>query len=185
MIGALAGQLGTVTNAASVSADNPDPNPNNNTTSVPLQVFDVCLQDDSIPAVVFLGNSVTGDYRFCCNGTVFTGTATAYKKGSTVTFEHNAADRRVLAKVDGAVSRGTATLQSLPGSIRCTVTDRNTRPILRSLGGVAHLRRFDAELETLRRGSGPTRRKTWLMRYLFFKEHKGSGVELLLPFTLY
>ena len=127
MIGALAGQLGTVTNAVSVSSDTPDPNPNNNTTSVPLQVFDTCLQDDSNPGVVFLGNSVTGDYRFCCNGTVFSGRATVYKKGSVVTFEHNPADRRVLAKKDGTVCRGTASLQSPPGSLRCTITDRDTR----------------------------------------------------------
>ena len=126
-IGALAGQLGTVTNAVSVLSDTPDSNPNNNTTSVPLQVFDTCLQDDSNPGVVFLGNSVTGDYRFCCNGTVFSGRATVYKKSSVVTFEHNPADRRVLAKKDGALSRGTAALQSPPGSIRCTITDRDTR----------------------------------------------------------
>ena len=123
----LAVQLGTVTNAVSVSSDTPDSNPNNNTTSVPLQVFDVCLQDDSNPAVVFLGNSVTGDYRFCCNGTVFSGRATAYKKGSSVTFEHNPADRRVLARYEGSVFKGTAAVQSPPGSIRCTITDRDTR----------------------------------------------------------
>jgi len=123
----LGGQLGTLTNAVSVSADNPDPNPNNNTASVLTQAFDICLQDDSNSGVVFFGNSVTGDYQFCCNGTIFKGRAAVIKKGSVVTFEQNAADRRVSAKVDGSVSRGTAALQSPPGSMRCTITDRNTR----------------------------------------------------------
>jgi uncharacterized repeat protein (TIGR01451 family) len=127
LITAQGGALGTLTNAVSVSSNNPDPNPNNNTTSVPLQVFDVCLQDDSNSGVVFLGNSVTGDYRFCCNGSVFTGKAAVTRRGSVITFEHNATDRRVLARVDGAVFRGTVALQSSPGTIRCTITDRDTR----------------------------------------------------------
>ncbi len=120
-------QVGTVTNAVSVSSDKPDPNPNNNTASVLTQAFDICLQDDSNSGLVFFGNSVTGDYQFCCNGTIFKGRAAVIKKGSVITFEQNAADRRVSARVDGAVSKGTAALQSPPGSIRCTVTDRNTR----------------------------------------------------------
>jgi hypothetical protein len=37
------------------------------------------------------------------------------------------ADRRVLIRFDGAVGAGTAALQSPPGTIRCTITDRNTR----------------------------------------------------------
>jgi uncharacterized repeat protein (TIGR01451 family) len=127
IITAQGGALGTLTNAVSVSSDNPDPDPNDNTTSVPLQVFDVCLQDDSNSATVFLGNSTTGDYRFCCGGAVFTGRARVVRKGSTVTFEHNTSDRRVLAKADRSVFRGTASLQSPPGSLRCTITDRDIR----------------------------------------------------------
>jgi 6-phosphogluconolactonase len=123
----LGGQLGVLINAVSVSSDSPDPNPNNNTTSVITQIFDVCLQDDSNPGIIFLGNSVTGDYEFCCNGTIFTDRATVVRKGSVVTFEQSAGDRRLLAKVDRAVFRGTAALQSPPGSIRCTITDRDTR----------------------------------------------------------
>jgi 6-phosphogluconolactonase len=123
----LGGQLSTLLNAVSVSSDNPDPNPNNNTASVLTQVFDICLQDDSNPGVVFFGNSVTGDYQFCCNGTVFTDRATVIRKGSIVTFEQNGAGRRLVARYDGAVFRGTAALQLPPGTIRCTITDRNTR----------------------------------------------------------
>jgi uncharacterized repeat protein (TIGR01451 family) len=123
----LGGQLGIITNAVSVSSDNPDPDPNNNTTSVPLQVFDICLQDDTNSSTVFVGNSATGDYRFCCEGVVFTGTARVTRKGSVVTFEHNTADRRVAAKMDRSVFRGSASVQSPPGSLRCTITDRNVR----------------------------------------------------------
>jgi hypothetical protein len=100
---------------------------NTATCSFTITEFDLCLQDDSNPGVVFLGNSVTGDYRFCCNGTIFTGQATVIRKGSVVTFEHNAADRRLVARVDGAIFRGTASIQSPPGTIRCTITDRDTR----------------------------------------------------------
>jgi hypothetical protein len=94
---------------------------------VPLQVFDVCLQDDTNSSTVFLGNSTTGDYRFCCGEAVFTGKARIVRKGSVVTFEHNTSDRRVVAKVDRSVNRGTASLQSPPGSLRCTITDRDIR----------------------------------------------------------
>jgi hypothetical protein len=120
------GQLGTLINAVSVLSDNPDPNPNN-TMSVLTQVFDICLQDDSNQAVVFLGNFVAGDYQFCCNGTIFTDRAAVIKKSSVVTFEQNAADRRLVARIDRAVFRGTASIQSPPGSIRCAITDRDTK----------------------------------------------------------
>ena len=108
VIGALAGQLGTVTNAVSVSADNPVPNPNTTTTSVPLQVFDVCLQDYSNPDVVFLRNSVTGDYRFCCNGTVFSSRATV----SEGQHHYLRAQRRGPARI------GRGEMRSAPGLIK-------------------------------------------------------------------
>ena len=89
--------------------------------------FDVCLQDDSNPGLVFLGNTLTGEYRFCCNGMTYGGVATVTQRGSTVTFQHNTADRRVLVKYDGSVFKGSASVQSPPGTIRCTITDRDTR----------------------------------------------------------
>jgi hypothetical protein len=88
--------------------------------------FDVCLQDDSNPSIVFLGNSQTGAYRFCCGGTTYTGSALVTIRGSIVTFQHYAADRRVLATYDGGVFKGTASLQAPAGTIRCTIGDRNT-----------------------------------------------------------
>jgi 6-phosphogluconolactonase len=89
-------------------------------------IFDVCLQDDSNPGIVFLGNSQTGAYKFCCGGTVFTGVALVIRRGNIVTFQDNSSDRRVLATDDESVHVGKASLQSPPGSIKCTITDRNT-----------------------------------------------------------
>ena len=88
--------------------------------------FDVCLQDDSNPSTVFLGNSQTGAYKFCCGGTVFTGVALVTRRGNIVTFQDNPTDRRVLVTDDESAHVGKASLQSPPGSIKCTITDRNT-----------------------------------------------------------
>lgn len=89
-------------------------------------VHDVCLQDDSNPNIVFLGNSQTGAYKFCCGGTVFTGVAQVTIRGKIITFQDNSPDRKVLATDDESVHVGKASLQSPPGSIKCTITDRNT-----------------------------------------------------------
>lgn len=89
--------------------------------------IDVCLQDDSNASIVFLGNSTTGAYTFCCGGTIFTGTAQVSRRGSIVAFAHNASDRRVQAIKDGSVFKGNAAVQSPPGTIRCTIGDRDTR----------------------------------------------------------
>jgi hypothetical protein len=90
-------------------------------------VFSGCLQDDSNPANVVLFNAATGEYRFCCGGTIFTGVGTLLAKGCVVTIQHNPGDRRVLIKFDGSVSTGTASLQSPPAVLKCTIADRNTK----------------------------------------------------------
>ena len=46
---------------------------NTSSCSFTVTVFDLCLQDDSNPSTVVLVSTATGDYRFCCGGTVFTG----------------------------------------------------------------------------------------------------------------
>jgi hypothetical protein len=74
---------------------------------------------------VLMWNTLTGEYRFCCSGSVFTGKGTVVKQGSVYTLTHNPADRRVSATLDGSQNRGTASLQSPPGTPRCTITDRN------------------------------------------------------------
>ena len=95
--------------------------------SFTIATFDICLQDDANPSTVFLGNSSTGDYRFCCGGTTFTGRAKVVRQGNVFTFEHFAADRRILATDVEVAFRGVASLQSPPGSTICTIIDRDTR----------------------------------------------------------
>jgi HYR domain-containing protein len=92
-----------------------------------VSVFNVCLQDDSNPSTVVLLNSSTGEYRFCCGGTTFDGIGTVKIKGCTITLQDNTSDFRVVASVDNSVFRGSASLQSPPGTIRCAITDRDTR----------------------------------------------------------
>jgi hypothetical protein len=104
-----------------------DASGNTATCSFTVTVFDVCLQDDSNPNNVLLINTLTGEYRFCCGGSVFAGTGSVIVKGCTITLQHNPSDRRVLAKLDKSVSRGSASLQFPPGSIKCTISDRDTR----------------------------------------------------------
>jgi HYR domain len=92
-----------------------------------VTVFDLCLQDDSNPSIVVLANSTTGDYRFCCNGTIFTGRGKVTVRGSVYTIEHDAADRRVLITDDESLHRGSASLQIPVGVTRCIISDRDTR----------------------------------------------------------
>ena len=104
-----------------------DTSGNTATCSFTISTFDTVLQDDSNPAIILLWNSLTGAYRFCCNGITFTGTGKATKEGCVFTLNTpNASDRRLVGRVDKAVHSGTASLQSPPGTIRCTITDRNT-----------------------------------------------------------
>jgi len=95
--------------------------------SFSVTVFDVCMQDDSNPNTDLLFNSQTGEYRFCCGGTTYTGTGTVIVKGCIITLSHNDISRRVIASVDKTQFRGTASLQSPPGSLICTITDRDIR----------------------------------------------------------
>jgi hypothetical protein len=91
-----------------------------------VTTFDVAIQDDSNPSTILLWNSITGSYRFCCNGITFTGVGKTSIQGCVNTLEHNPADRRVLARVDKSVHTGNASLQAPAGTLRCTITDRNT-----------------------------------------------------------
>jgi len=95
--------------------------------SFTVSVFDLCVQDDSDPSTVVLINSLTGDYRFCCHGVVYTGKGTITHVGLQYTLVHNPTDRRVLVKDDEATHRATGSIQAPPGTIRCSITDRNTQ----------------------------------------------------------
>jgi hypothetical protein len=97
------------------------------TITAPAAVFDVCIQDDGNPTTVFLGNLTTGAYIFCCKGVTYTGTATVNRHGNISTFQHYASDRRVLATFDGGLFKGNGSIQAPPGSIKCTITDKDTR----------------------------------------------------------
>jgi len=108
-----------------VSCTATDGSGNTASCSFMVSVFNACLQDDSDQTAVLLLNTQTGAYKFCCGGTTYTGTGTVVKHGNTYTFTHNPVDRRLTATLDGTTNRGTASLQSPPGTSKCTITDRN------------------------------------------------------------
>jgi len=88
--------------------------------------FDMCLQDDSTGNLLQF-NSTTGEYQFTnCSGFTLGGTGVITTKGSTITLQHNGTDRRLLARVDGGVNKGTASLQVFSLGATFTITDRNT-----------------------------------------------------------
>ena len=104
-----------------------DASDNTASCSFSVTVFDLCLQDDSNPATVLFVNSLTGEYRFCCGGTTFTGRGQITVRGSTYALQHYANDRRLAMTDDESAHRGTASLQLPPGTLRCTIIDRDTR----------------------------------------------------------
>ena len=103
-----------------------DTSGNTATCSFTVTVFDTALQDDSDPSIILLWNSISGQYRFCCKGITFTGVGKAIRQGCVYTLEHNPLDRRVLGRVDKAVHAGSGSIQAPAGTLRCTITDRNT-----------------------------------------------------------
>jgi hypothetical protein len=87
--------------------------------------FDICLQDDG-NGNMFLFNSTTGEYRFTnCSGFTLGGTGSLTKRGGFITLQHNAADRRVLARIDTTVNKGIAIIQ-LRSQGTFIITDKNT-----------------------------------------------------------
>jgi hypothetical protein len=83
------------------------------------------LQDDSSSSKVVSFDTVTGTYVFCCDGAVFTGKGSTSSRGCTFTLQHNAPDRRVLINVDFSLKKGTASIQSPAGAIKCKIGDRD------------------------------------------------------------
>lgn len=104
-----------------------DSSGNTATCSFTSTVFSGCLQDESNPNNVVFFNAASGQYRFIVGGTIFTGAGTLTVRGCTVTIQHNPTDRRVLIKYDGGTFQGSASIQFPPGTMRGTITDRNTR----------------------------------------------------------
>ena len=113
--------------AMTVSCTATDTSGNSAACSFSVTVFDVCLQDDTNSSTAMVWNSLTGDYRFCCAGVIYTGRGAVSRKGSVFTLTHSPADRRLIASVDSTQNKGTASLQSPPGVNRCTINDRDIR----------------------------------------------------------
>lgn len=88
--------------------------------------FDTCLQDDGDGKILRI-NSTTGDYHLTnCTGLTLSGAGTLVRRGCVITLEHNAGDRRVLARIDTCSKRATASIQSLSNRVSFSITDRNT-----------------------------------------------------------
>ena len=102
-----------------------DASGNTATCSFAVTTFDLCLQDDSNPGAMVMVNSSSGDYLFCCGGTIFTGQGTVSIKGNLVTVEQNKTNRRVTIKVARGTKQGTASYPSPPGNILCQIRDTN------------------------------------------------------------
>ena len=113
--------IGTTT----VTCTATDASGNTATCSFSVTVFDVALQDDTDPSIILLWNSLTGQYRFCCKGTVFTGVGKSLVQGCVFTLTHNSPVVRVQGRVDKSADAGTASVQAPPGTLRCTITDRD------------------------------------------------------------
>jgi uncharacterized delta-60 repeat protein len=97
--------------------------------------FDVCLQDDGTGNLLQF-NSTTGNYQFTnCSGFTLGGTGAVTRKGNIITLQQNGPDRRLLARIDGGVNKGTASLQVFSQGTTFTITDRNTLNNTCSCGG--------------------------------------------------
>jgi hypothetical protein len=115
------------TGVTTVTCTATDTSGNQRSCSFTVAIFDVCLQDDSMPGTVLLFNSYTGDYLFCCGGTTYTGTGTVVKQGGIYSLTHNTSNRRVLGRFEVTQNRGTASLQSPVGVMKCSISDRDVR----------------------------------------------------------
>jgi len=96
-------------------------------TPIIIEVFDVCLEDDTNARRIVLFNSVTGDYMFCCDGMTLTGRGLVKKKGGDITITHNTSDRSILIKVSKTAFKGVATARTFTSQFQCEVEDRDTR----------------------------------------------------------
>jgi hypothetical protein len=99
--------------------------------------FDTQLQDDGDPLRVLLFNMSTGDYTFNCpncktgtsSNTWLTGKGKVTMNGCTITLQHNAADRKLFATLDGCSNLGNGTIELPQSKTRFTITDGNITDI--------------------------------------------------------
>jgi subtilisin-like proprotein convertase family protein len=104
-----------------------------------VSTFNARLQDDSVPSIVVLWNTMSGNYIFCCGGTTFTGQGKTFNSGMNFVLDHNGTDRRVRASLSAGSfpPSGNASLQFNAGSILCTIRDSDTRNDTAICGGAA------------------------------------------------
>jgi len=114
------------TGSTTVTCTATDTSGNTATCSFSVTVFDARIQDDFISTNVLLFNTTTGDFRFCCNGIVFTGRGKVLRAGCVFTLSLFAPNQRVQATLDKSRNTGNASLQAPPGALRCQLTDRDT-----------------------------------------------------------
>jgi uncharacterized delta-60 repeat protein len=88
--------------------------------------FDACVQDDSTGNLLKI-NTTTGDYQFTnCSGVMLAGQGSITRRGGLITLQHNASDRRVLARLDTAARKATASIQLLSTGATFNIVDTNT-----------------------------------------------------------
>ena len=89
------------------------------------QTFDLCIQDDSSGSLLQI-NTVTGEYQFTnCGGLMVGGKGTLTKRGSLITLQHNSTDRRLMATIDTATNKATASIQLFSQGRTFSIADRN------------------------------------------------------------
>lgn len=119
----------SVVNTAFIAHQGPDPNMNNNSSSVTTTItsaFDLCLQDDGSSRILQV-NLITGDYMFTnCQGVTVGGRGSIIVRGSVALLQDFRSNRRILARVDRSVMKGTATIQLFSPAGLFTISDRNT-----------------------------------------------------------
>jgi hypothetical protein len=109
-----------------------DASGNTATCSFSVTAFNVCLEDNDDPTkrvlVQVVTNAPTAPYRFICGQQVFAGTGKieGNRPGSClIGVTHNAPDRRVRINFSTNTKSGDASIQSPPGSVRCSIQDRD------------------------------------------------------------
>ena len=88
--------------------------------------FDLCIQDDSNGNRLQI-NTATGEYQFTnCGGLTVGGTGKLTKRGGLIELQHTGSDRRLVATVDTAAHKATATLQLFSLTRTFSIIDRDT-----------------------------------------------------------
>jgi uncharacterized delta-60 repeat protein len=113
----------------SVTCTATDTSGNTASCSFTVSVFSACMVDETNAGNVVLFNTQSGDYRFCCNGSLLaTGTGVLTIRGCIGTIDHLKGNRKVHIEFDFSANngrgKGTAAL-FLDGSSnpKCKITD--------------------------------------------------------------